>query len=466
MQQIYKLAIALTLILSVCACKKELDLQPTDQISEETAFLSVADLQKGLFGVYSSFGAGLVNGVYLGSILSDEVKISNENRGQGQFSFKFQYTTGGETSADYTTFYRGIDRLHRVLAAIPDVPAANAAEESQKKLIEAELIALRGMSYFELLKRFMPAGYNPNGLGVPVVLQSDLFQQPARNKVSEVIAQIETDLAAARQAAELPNAVTDGLRLSKAAVAAYQARTAQLKRDWTSAINFATEAITLSGTAIATRVQYPTIFTDVANTEVIFRVRNNYTPQTLWRDTNGDVFFEPSDKLKSQYNRTTDIRFPTFFSSVVAGTQNDTSTVNKYPGSAAGPQRNDIKAIRISEMYLLRAEAYAETNQLQKAADDVNAIRKSRITGYTDVTFSSKDVAITEILNERFKELPYEGFRFFDLKRRGLGVERFASDVQSATWQNLPAGNFRFALAIPQTEIFANPNTVQNEGYD
>lgn len=442
---------------------------PTDQIIEETAFLSVADLQKGLFGVYSSFGAGLSNGIYIGSILADEVKLSNENRGQGQFSFKWQYTSGpGEHNADYATFYRAIDRLHRVLNAIPNVPAANATEETQKNLIQAELIALRGMSHFELLKRFMPHGYEAGALAVPVVLKSELFQLPARNTVGEVMTQIEADLATARSAPELPNAVADGQRLSKAAVAAYQARAAQLRRDWTAAITFATDAITLSGTTLATRTQYPTIWTDVANTEVIFRMRNNYAIQTYWRDTNGDVFFEPSDKLKNQYNRTTDIRFPTFFGSVVTtgtGAQNDTSVVVKYPGSTAGPQRNDIKAIRISEMYLLRAEAYAETNQLQKAADDVNALRRNRITGYTDITYSSKDAAISDIINERFKELAYEGFRFFDLKRRGLGITRLASDVQSTNWQNLAAGDYRFALPIPQAEVFANPNTTQNPGY-
>ena len=59
----------------------------------------------------------------------------------------------------------------------------------------------------------------------------------------------------------------------------------------------------------------------------------------------------------------------------------------------------------------------------------------------------------------------FEGFRFFDLKRKGLDVSRNASDVSSATWQNLPAGNFRFALPIPQEEIFANPNATQNPNY-
>lgn len=467
MKLVNKIFWVTALFIGVVSCKEELDLRPTDQIIGETAFRTVPDLQSGLFGVYASFGAGLVNGVYIGSILADEVKLSNENRGQGQFSFKWQYTpSGGEQSADYATFYRAIDRLHRILAALPQVPAANATEETTKKRIQAELIALRGMAYYELLIRFMPHGYDANALGVPIVLASDLFQKPSRNTVGEVIAQIQNDLATARSAAEIPNAVADGLRISKAAIAAYQARTALLSRNWNTAITFASDAITLSGTTLANRTQYPGVWKDSVNTEVIFRVRNNYNPQLLWRDSNGDVFFEPSDKLKAQYNRTTDVRFSTFFSSVTTGGQNDTSIVNKYPGSSFGPQINDIKVVRLSEMYLLRAEAYAETNQLQKAADDVNAVRSNRITGYTNVTFASKDEAINEILNERFKELAFEGFRFFDLKRRGLGIQRLASDVQSSAWQNLAAGNFRFALPIPQAEIFANPNTVQNPGYD
>ena len=277
--------------------------------------------------------------------------------------------------------------------------------------------------------------------------------------------QIQADLAAARATAEVPNAVVDGLRISKGAIAGYQARAAQLRRDWAAAITFATDAISLSGTSIATIAQYPAIWQDASNTEVIFKVRNGYSPQQFYREANGDVFFEPSDKIKAQYNRTTDVRFSTFVGAITTGGQNDTSVVRKYPGSALGPQINDIKVIRTSEMFLLRAEAYAETNQLIQAAADVNAIRRNRITGYMDMVFTSREQALTEVMNERFKELAFEGFRFYDLKRRNQSIERFASDVQSPTWQTLAAGNFRFAMPIPQHEILANPNTQQNTGY-
>lgn len=453
------------------SCKKVLDLEPTDVIDEDKAFLTVQNLEQGLNGVYSQIGTGLVNGFYLGSLLSDEVKLSTENLGTGTFSFKWQYTSapvGNDASGDWLTFYRAIDRAHRILNAIPNVPAANDSEEAQKRRIQAELIGFRAIAHFELLRRYMPSGYDPNALGVPIVLESRLLQQPPRSTVGEVIAQVLSDLATARASDALPNTVADGLRLSKAALAGYQARVALLSRDWNSAITFATDAITLSGKVLATRTQYSSIWADSANHEVILKFNNNYGISTLWRSAQGTVDYEPSIKLKRQYNRTTDIRFPTFFGSAgtVGNANYDSSIVRKYPGNTVGPTINHLKAMRTSEMYLIRAEAYAETNQLDKAASEINAIRSNRITGYTNVTYSSKEEAITDILTERFKELAFEGFRFFDLKRRGLPVERINEDVSSSlTWFRLEANDYRFALPIPSEEIFANPNIIQNPDY-
>jgi starch-binding outer membrane protein, SusD/RagB family len=69
-------------------------------------------------------------------------------------------------------------------------------------------------------------------------------------------------------------------------------------------------------------------------------------------------------------------------------------------------------------------------------------------------------------MDERYKELPFEGHRFFDLKRKNLPVQRLASDATNPTSQALPAGNFRFVLPIPQPEILANPLMQQNTGYN
>jgi starch-binding outer membrane protein, SusD/RagB family len=125
----------------------------------------------------------------------------------------------------------------------------------------------------------------------------------------------------------------------------------------------------------------------------------------------------------------------------------------------------DVKLMRSAEMHLIRAEARASNNDLPGAAADINALRSARIEGYTNVTFANQQDAINAIMNERAKELCYEGFRFYDMQRRRISVQRLASDVQSTLWQNLPSDNFRFVMPIPNQSILSNPNMVQNPGY-
>ena len=89
-------------------------------------------------------------------------------------------------------------------------------------------------------------------------------------------------------------------------------------------------------------------------------------------------------------------------------------------------------------------------------------MRAARITGYVAVTFGSKQAAIDAILLERFKELPFEGHRFFDLKRRSLPVSRTPADAPSTAGTTLAADNFRFVMPIPLPEMLTNPAMEQN----
>lgn len=456
---VYSLFLA-SFVLAQSACKKQLDLLPTDAIDASKAYSTVDDLEKGLLGVYSANNQ--TNKTYIASILSDEAKLSDENRGQGQFEFKWQFSsnTGGVTAA-YRQYYTMIDRIHRVLAGFENVTAANQAETDKMNRIKAELSGLKGIAYYESLINVMPPGYNPDALGIAIVNASCIDCTPARNTVGEVVQEIEQLLATARADAAIPSAPDDPLRLSKAAIAAYQSRVALLKKDWAAAITFATDAINLSGLTLATGTEFEEYWFDNNESESILKYRNQTAPRLLWRDSNGDMFFEPSDKLKALYDRDNDIRFAVYFTQ--AG--NDTSVVDKFKGSSFGATINDLKIIRLAELYLNRAEAYAQSNNLAGAAADINTLRAARIDGYTPVSFASQGEALTAVLNERFKELAFEGFRYYDLKRNSLPIERLPSDVQSTLWQNLPANDYRFTLPVPQDAIDANPNTQQNDGY-
>jgi hypothetical protein len=450
------------------SCQKRVDLLPSDSIFAENAFQTVTDLEQGLYAAYGSWNGE--NTMYVNAIVADETKISNENRGQGQFEFKWQYVPaqGGAAAGAWTSFYYTIGLINKQLAVFDNVKPANAAENDQKERIRAELLALRGISHFEMLYRFS-GRYNPSASGIPYTTTSDIGARPARVSQADVLKGIETDLAAAKAVTALAAApavtgTAGTIRLSKAAIAGFQARVALYKGDWTNAAAFATEAITTSGKTLVTGTAFSAIWTDDSEAEVMLKLRRTGTGVgTLWQDNNGDVFFEPSDKLKALFNRTTDSRFNAYF--LIQPTAQDTCLIRKFFSSTRGPKIVDVKVMRIAEMYLIRAEARAELGDLTGAVADYNLLRSNRITPYTNSIFPSKTDAINAIYDERARELCFEGFRYFDHVRRGLNITRPGSDVQSAAWQTLPATDFRMLFPIPQESMLANPNMVQNPGY-
>ena len=461
-----KFIIALSLLyLAGTGCKKGLDLRPTDTVTEEAAFSTVASLQKGLNTAYARYAAGRVSTINANSITSDEVKFGPDNGGTSQFGYRLQYTSdrsSAEVLVMFENCYATIDMVSRVLSAMETITPADAIEGAQRNYIRGQLLALRAMSHFELLENYANR-YNPaDPLGVPVILERCLGCQPARKSIGEVIAQVETDLNDAK--ASMPPVIAatyNDLALNQVSVTAYQARVALYKREWQRAADFATTVIATGIKPLVTGAAFSGIWTDVNTNEILFRSRfeNNAALGTNWTQTNGSVIFSPSDKLTASYSAS-DIRGPIYI-----GTVGGKRVVRKFYQSSRGGSIVDLKGIRIAEMYLIRAEARAELNDLAGAAADINTLRTQRITGYTNITYSDKALALDDIIQERYKELAFEGFRFFDLKRRNLNLQRAASDVDSPLWQTLAAGNFRFVYPIPAQELLANEAMVQNPGY-
>ncbi|NDC78170.1 MAG: RagB/SusD family nutrient uptake outer membrane protein, partial [Chitinophagia bacterium] len=183
--------------LALQSCEKRIDLLPTDSINEANAFQTVTDLEQGLYAAYGSWNGE--NTMYINAIVADETKISNENRGQGQFEFKWQYVPaqGGSASGGWSSFYYTIGLVNKELAAMDNVKPANATEADLKERIRAELLAIRGIAHFEILYRFS-GRYNPSASGIPYTTKSDIGARPARQPQSEVLKGIEADLAAAK----------------------------------------------------------------------------------------------------------------------------------------------------------------------------------------------------------------------------------------------------------------------------
>jgi hypothetical protein len=126
-------------------------------------------------------------------------------------------------------------------------------------------------------------------------------------------------------------------------------------------------------------------------------------------------------------------------------------TVNEYP-----------IVFRLSEQYLIRAEARAQLVKIPESQADLNVIRKRA--GLLNTTASTKELLLPAIEKERQVELFSEwGHRWFDLKRTGK-VDTVMSvvtpkkgGVWKTEWQWYP---------LPVNEILVNDHLLQNLGYE
>ncbi|MDC6366253.1 MULTISPECIES: RagB/SusD family nutrient uptake outer membrane protein [Flavobacteriaceae] len=202
------------------------------------------------------------------------------------------------------------------------------------------------------------------------------------------------------------------------------------------------------------------------------RVRG--TPYALY-----DIWTDPNDIRNSEYNfrRTFYYNNPesAFFGQEIPPSTVAEDTLRRmypYPrkhegtpwqgSNSNGRTSEDVYVFRLAETYLLRAEAYFRDGQSQNAADDINTIRARS----NAAAITAGDVSLDYILDERARELMYEGRRRKTLIRMGVLVERvrqyglFESGRETIQ-------DYHNLWPIPQTAIDANigAELEQNPGY-
>ncbi|MFD2919907.1 RagB/SusD family nutrient uptake outer membrane protein [Terrimonas rubra] len=447
------------------ACKKQLDLVPPDQVPESAVFKSVPDVEKALIGVYAQLNGAFDNEIYASVLYSDEANLHIENNtGRGVNTYRWQVdATSGDVTAAWAAYYFTIDRANRVIAGAEKLTGINPVQEALRKQLIGEATAIRAYCHLQLLINFAE-NFDPGSLAVPY-MKTAVISKPARETVQNVFANIRTDLTNAE--ALIPASFTNNNRVTLSAVYAIRARTALYAKDWDGAISAATAAI--NAVPLATRTAYPLIWTDASESEVIFKTKR-VTGQTRFGDNFYDrsqakIMYAVAYEMLALFDATNDIRYA---STVLVRSGANRFSIGKYVGGdAAEPNRADIKNFRTAEMYLIRAEAYAEkTGQLNLGTADLNFLRRARINGYVDATFTTKETLIDAILLERYKELSFEGQRIHDLHRHKLPVTRIPQDAENALGAVtlLPTAK-EYYFPIPNSEMQANENMIQNPTY-
>ena len=470
MDNLYKLLRSvcfIAVLFSLSGCKKLLDIDPPkNERPSEVVFGSVETAKAALSGAYSTLAQSQTYSVNLtlaNALAADELRaLSGTARYAALQNNTYEPLTSSYTSDIWTDSYTSIYQFNSIIIGLTNNPAVSAAVSKQ---IVAEAKTMRAYCYLQLVSLFGD---------VPLVLTTNVDQTALTPRVaaSAVYTQIIQDLNEAK--ADLgENYVSNGgvsnrMQANKSTASALLSRVYLTTGNAQEAIRNASEVI---GHTALYQLLPGTQLNDVflANSREAILQFGSVLNATSGYTNEGQAFvsnpfsfslsFTLSDGLLAAFEPN-DLRRTAWVREV---TKNGVTAAEPYKyqnydsESATTSQRFEVPTvIRLAEMYLIRAEAYAASGNRALALADVTTIRDR-----AGLDPLPADVNIDDaILQERRIELFCErGDRWLSLKRTGR-INTILAAVKPATWQS-----FAQLFPIPQTAIDTNPNLTQNQGY-
>lgn len=481
---LYTLIAVTVLIFS--SCKKDyLDTNPTDAYPSESVFTTVDNAWSAINGIHRALyiqydnqdqggqGSIMINNDMLG----DDLVMTAA--GNGWFNSQYQWLTHRNASATFLKFtylfyYKIIANANMIIDNIDKA----TGDDGDRKVIKGQAQAYRAWAYWNLVqmygKRYDATTDNSQD-GVPLVLTSTTAGLP-RSTVAAVYAQIVKDIDDAiinlegftsKPKSHISINVAKGIK----------ARIALTMQNWADAARYAEEA--RAGVELMSNADYKTGFNDFSNKEWMWG-SHQISEQTTY-------FYSFFAFMSSNYNSTNIRTNPKAINSALYGKitntdvrkqvwSSDGEDVTVPPNGARYPYMNkkflvatassigDVPLMRAAEMYLIEAEAKAHLNQDAAAADALYALAVNRDPQYTKST-ATGDALLQEILTQRRIELWGEGFRFYDLKRLHLPLDRTGANhtaALTANVMNVPIDDIRWEFLFPQDEINANKAIDQN----
>lgn len=490
MKKIY-LTLALAAGLLATSCEKDyLDTAPTGSVDANAAYATTKNAAAAVNGIYRAMILR-----YLGSqghfghpammiildVMGEDVIIPNVSNTWHLPETRWQAHRNDQSAGDqlpYELYYRLIGNANVAMASI-DAATGTPAERNQ---IKGEVLGLRAFSYFNLVqlfgKRYNAAALPNSQLAVPLILTPTTTGQ-ARATVEEVYTQINKDLTDAAALLTSTRAFKSHINLE--VIRGLQARVALTQQNWADAARYA--ALARTGYSLMTATQYQDGFSDIANPEWIwgfdhqedqseyFGAFHSYISSNF-NSTN--IRVDPKVINSTLYNQipVTDVRAkmwvrtPTAANSVVpTGGVRVAYMTQKFrlPGTPSTSTMGDVPYMRVAEMCLIEAEAQARLGNSAAAQTALQTMVVTRDPSYVKSTKTGQAL-IDEILFNRRVELWGEGFRFTDLKRMNLPLNRNGANVSSAVAVlfDVTAGDNQWEFLIPRREINSNGAIVQN----
>ncbi|WP_417371706.1 RagB/SusD family nutrient uptake outer membrane protein [Gelidibacter japonicus] len=493
MKNYNKLIVLLLLLASVGfnACQSDfLDELPTEDsdassVTETTdnLFSIVNGIHRSLYIRYGSQGRSGEGALMLQMENLGEDYV-NTARANGWFITTYQWNshtsaTNGDDLFPYRTYYRIIRNANTIIEGAEDAEGP----EADKNAALGQALTYRAFAYFQLVQRYgkrYEAGAVNSQMGVP--LRLNVGNEPlARASVEDVYKQINIDLDDAISALEgykRPNKS----HLDKSVAQGLKARVALVQGEYLIAAQYAAEA--KAGYKLMNTTDYHDNFSDYTSDEWMWGSHiqedqtdyfGNFGAYISRNYSSSNIRPNPKAINSTLYDMipTTDVRKSLFDPtgkhlnlppgvSLLSTHSLKPYTSQKFIAVGTGDSRMDVPYMRVSEMYLIEAEAKARLGD-PTAADALREMAVVRDPAYA-TTNTSGQALIDEILIQRRWELWGEGFRFYDLKRLNQPLNRNGANHQAslAVIFDVPAGDNRWQWLIPQDALNANPLLEQN----
>ncbi len=483
MKKIFLFTASLLFII-LSGCSDLLDVSPRQSIDSATALTTEEALDATIIGAYDQLQSINVYGrdiIAMPEALADNGRATNKS---GRLNPEYQNQPNSHIVNLWATAYFAINQLNLVIDASPSVKMA----DTKRSAVEGQAYFMRALLYFELMRAY---AYTPKAIvtqqdkgGVPLILKGVLelpqVTNASRASIDECYKQIVADFNTAITKLEGTAKSRAPFYATKGAAQGLLSRVYLYMGDWANAEKTATDALAAGIGVFQTNANYITAWRAPINPESMFEINYqtnenvgvNSSLQTTYTTlvelgnrtkTGGFGDLVPSvnllaalDSEKDTANKVLDIR-RTLYELGTAGRGTAEIECTKFFGKNGAVNLDNVPVIRVSELYLTRAEAiFNQGGREADALKDLNTIRtRAGLAARTSTLTGS--ALLEEILKQRRIELAFEGHRFFDLKRLGRDIIKIPTNILFT--------DFRILAPLPVREIQANPNLKQNFGY-
>lgn len=471
------------IMLSIAGC--DLEIEPTDKLSTDVLLSLDGGIDVATNGNYELLkvtqgfrGEGPnLNNAYVRHLYQMS-EFAGDNVMYTQFSSDPLYLvfTRNHVDDQENAAYIWYIAYKLILGANLIIESATEGVDAKTDHLIGENYFLRAMATLDLLKFFaMPYTHGRDGLGVILKKKAADPSIQKRSTVGESYDAVVNDLLKAEKL--MGEGKFRGVEYaSKEAAWALLSRVYLYMEDNDKAIEYAEKVISSGKFQLAANGDYLDNFANTQNSSESIFIIKHVNPidhkgkqgsigSMYYDDGNGtgwgEVFVSQSF-LDLIQQHPTDIRNNLI--QITGGQKSGYPVryVTKFSGQEGVVNLASPQYLRLSEVYLNRAEAYAKENKDTEALADVNQIRtRAGLSGgalYTIGNLGGRSV-LDIVLEERRLELAYEGHRAMDLFRNKRNLDRSYEGIhlaQGESTQTIPWDSPRNIFLIPQSETTLN----------